>query len=538
MQVTKVIKKAIYWGHLPAALAFLILSFVILGPLLHRGYLLHYDMVFAPHFFVRWDLIRNKEALLNEVPFVFVLNALSFILPGDILQKLTLAFIFFFSGFSMYLTAPVKNKFAKFFAGFFYVVNPFVYDRFMAGHCLFLIAYALTPLAIYFFLRFYREPNQRNGVLVALMWTLCSIFSIHHFIILGIAFFVTGVFYIRNIRALAWTAGVILALFALNIWWLWPILASPQVLGYFGISHFYAFATRPDPQFGLFMNMLGMYGFWHKGWVLAKDFIPFWPFVWLIIIIPVLAGIGSLSVQTAAHRRVIFSLMAVSVVSLFMAAGPSQYTSGLNSWLFTNLPGFSALRESQKVLSLLIFAYAFIGSVGLEIILSGKSKRLQAGILGAFLLLTSFYAFPLFTQGNGQLKTTDYPKSWYRLAQTQAGKEKILVLPWEEYIQDSFFDKLTANPAVAFFGLNAIQSTDMKMKGVDTREKDETSRIVLATLDSKKPETWAKSLQKIGVKTILVLKTKKKRDYSFLLADKRFKLVDKDDFTTVISFTE
>lgn len=516
-------------------LGYLLLSLIIVGPLLQRGYILHYDMIFVPHSSFDWEGLKNGSILANSIPATYILKFFQLFLPGDIIQKIILVAILFFTACSMYFILPVKSRFAKFFGGLFYVLNPFVYDRFIAGHWLFLIGYALTPVVFYYFLRFYKRPSVKILIFTSLLWGIVSVFSIHHLVILGIPFLILGLFFVRSLKEFLLATGMVATVLVLNCWWLIPSLGSlPETIGQFDLSHFYVFDTLPDQKHGLLMNMLGMYGFWHKGWALSKEAIPLWPFFWFLSILPFLYGVGYMLVQKGKDKKIFLGLSLIVVVSLFIAAGPSAYTVSVNSWLYTHIPGFSGLREFQKVLSLLIFVYAYIGAIGLDKFFSDKKKNFRIVVLALLILSLAIYNIKFFSVGN-ELKTVDYPKVWYVQAEREKTKNsKILALPWELYIEESFVSKLVANPTKTFFGPRVIQSRDMKVKGVDTKEKDPVSKNILAILDSKDSNVWLEVMRKLDIKTIVILRTKEDNDYSFLLENSSFHLVGRDEFTTII----
>jgi len=523
------------YKNLIPLLGYLFLSLLIVGPLLQRGYILHYDMIFVPHVYFDWEGMKNGAVLANNIPTTYILKFFQFFIPGDVVQKIILIAVLFFTACSMYFTLPVKSRFAKFFGGLFYVLNPFVYDRFIAGHWLFLIGYALTPVVFYYFFKFYKNPSAKNLIFAGLLWGIASVFSMHHLVILGIAFLILGLFFLRSPKDFLLTGGIVATVLVLNCWWFIPSLtSSPEAIGHFDLSHFYAFDTLPDSKHGLLMNMLGMYGFWHKGWALSKEAIPLWPFFWFLTILPFLYGVGYMIVQKGKDKKIFLGLVLIAVVSLFITAGPSAYTASVNSWLYTHVPGFSGLRESQKVLSLLVFVYAYIGAIGLDKFFSDKKRNFRVVALAFLILSLAIYNIKFFSVGN-ELKTVNYPSVWYQQLESEKGRQsKILALPWEAYIEESFSDKLMANPTKAFFGPRVIQSRDMKVKGVDTKEKDAVSKEILSILDSKDTNAWLKTLKGLDIKTIVILKTKEHNDYSFLLKDSHFKLVGSDKFTIII----
>ena len=69
----------------------------------------------------------------------------------------------------------------------------------------------------------------------------------------------------------------------------------------------------------------------------------------------------------------------------------------------------------------------------------------------------------------GQLRSADYPASWYALNRrldAAPGNFKTLILPWHEYLYLNFAGRTVANPAPAFFDRPVISSDDPELLGV------------------------------------------------------------------------
>ncbi len=141
------------------------LALFILLPLMRPGYILTLDMIFTP-------TLRMPVEVNNSYLFYGLLHWLNYVLPSQVIQKLLLFGILVLSGVGAYrlvikLSSCQVFKLAgsesesdelsafnfqlstavwgAYFAGIFYMVNPFVYSRFMAGHYLVLLGYALMP---------------------------------------------------------------------------------------------------------------------------------------------------------------------------------------------------------------------------------------------------------------------------------------------------------------------------------------------------------------------------------------------------------
>src|SRR5580700_7820338 len=121
-------------------------ALIILGPLLGSGYVLTLDMVFTPR-------IRLPSHVSSSYLFYALLHILNFVVSSDVLEKLLLFAIVLVAGVGMHRLmnycsgklADVYQRLGAYFAGCLFVVNPFTYDRFMAGQFAVLLGYAFLP---------------------------------------------------------------------------------------------------------------------------------------------------------------------------------------------------------------------------------------------------------------------------------------------------------------------------------------------------------------------------------------------------------
>jgi hypothetical protein len=155
------------------------------------------------------------------------------------------------------------------------------------------------------------------------------------------------------------------------------------------------------------------------------------------------------------------------------------YANGITQtvvlWLARAMPGFKGLRETEKLIGVVAFAYAVLIAEGGEWLArfvreSFEGRKiavgLTAGVLALFIFL-GVHSMPLAF--GGQVVSTDYPASWYQARTAMALEAKadakvaprMLVLPWQAYLDLSFAgDHRVANPASLFFGDAAIVSAD------------------------------------------------------------------------------
>ena len=166
-------------------------------------------------------------------------------------------------GVGVYRLARAKlavDELAGIYAGTLYVVNPFVYDRYVVGHVHFLLAYGLLPWAASPLFDAIRAPSPRRAVVVGGWSGVLALVSVHA---LGIyALLVVATALAAQGRALArlafagiW-AGVALVLSA---YWVLPALFIHPGRD-IGAADLLEYETRPD-GFAVIPTLLAMSSF-------------------------------------------------------------------------------------------------------------------------------------------------------------------------------------------------------------------------------------------------------------------------------------
>ena len=121
------------------------LTLLALGPLLGRGYVLTYDMVFVPRLELTRGLLGLDTAVARAVPADLLVALASRLVPADLVQKLLLAGIFVGAAAGAARLTPARSPLARAAAAVLYAWNPFVYERLVMGHWGLLVAYAALP---------------------------------------------------------------------------------------------------------------------------------------------------------------------------------------------------------------------------------------------------------------------------------------------------------------------------------------------------------------------------------------------------------
>ncbi|HSK37222.1 MAG TPA: hypothetical protein VLA80_10840, partial [Actinomycetota bacterium] len=122
-----------------------VLALLALGPLLGRGYVLTYDMVFVPRLELTRGLLGLDTAVARAVPADLLVALVSRLVPADLVQKLILAGVFVGAAAGAARLVPTRSLAARAAAAVLYAWNPFLYERLVMGHWGLLVSYAALP---------------------------------------------------------------------------------------------------------------------------------------------------------------------------------------------------------------------------------------------------------------------------------------------------------------------------------------------------------------------------------------------------------
>lgn len=514
-----------------AVLVYALMAFLIVLPLLAPGYYLALDMQFGPQMFsdTKFDEFYGSmpSSYGAYFPLKMAMGAVSEIIGTEAVQKLLLFSIIFLCGISAHFSLPKEHGNARYAAGLLYMLNPFVYVRFLAGHWSFLLSYALWPLALLSFLQFMEKPKERGPfVKTALLVTLASISS-HGVIILLICFALALVFHTiwkgferQLFMPLAMLAGAILLM---NLYWIAPTLmlfdrtyapASPDS---------YLEDFKPQAMgMSLGASLASMHGFWRGGFIYTKDVFPLWWLPFFAILFASALGAIALFRGRAFHALLVLSIMAAGFLLALGDASPV-------SWMFTmfgeQLPIYMLFRDSQKFVGMLCLGYSILCSYGAHGLIESRPKWKNA-IIALVIIVPVLFNFGFFGY-IGQIRTTQYPADWAeaaRLVALDPSDFNVLILPpylYNTYSWSNSSQKTLASPAGAIFNKPIVVSLGVMTQHVYTDMRDPYGSYIDSIFKRRQfINNTAELLAPINVKYIVVLKEYADSD-SFLWLFKR-----------------
>lgn len=522
---------------------FFALAAVITYPLLKPGYILTLDAVITPK--VMFAPLTSSSFLYQNI-----LAVMNLFIPSYWIERIILFLIFSLSGWSMYRLIPEKYGIARYFGGLFYAVNPFVYERVMAGHWQFLLGYSIFPFVVGATVNFFRYPGRKNTCLLAFMTTLMFNTAIHYSLIFIAFFLIMAVIYayisLDDKEKLKEIAGnivffVVIA-FILNANWVVSSIVGASDISR-SISHFtvydlLSFPSVADRQFGLVFNLLSGYGFWaeiYHYFILPRDIIFFWPVLSAAVIL--ISGIGAYTTLKDTEKSklpIVITLLVIFLLAVDISAGIALNSfNQLYFLLYEKIPILRSLREPQKLVGIVMFCYAFFGSIGLYYILNKVKKGSLFFILySLFLVLPFIYTPTIFGGFWGQLNPVYYPSSWKEVNNIlNKDKDKFLALvfPWHQYITLKFNgNRASSNPAPYFFDKPVLSSQNFEATYLYSHDDRPEALHVSGLLSIQKKGVnllgqaigqrllWGESLAPINVKYIILAKEEDWKTYRFL----------------------
>lgn len=526
-----------------------VIALLIMRPFFGDGFLLLLDMPWTPNIQLS-DYLRNIDAGL---PLTLLFKMFSYFIPVYVIQKILLTLIFFLAGLSIYkLGRQYKTeRILAFAGGCFYMVNPWVYERFLAGHWKVFLGYAVFPLSLYLFDRVLKSPGKLNLAKFYIFLAVYPALSIHWAYISYLFLIIYGLVYLfknKKINSLikkdflVKMAVLVLAIIAFNSYWLFGFWGQDSVFPKIDEGDFRAFATVTDTNFGIYFNVLSLYGFWSAAWFLPKDILGMW---WLLSIFCIsLSALGLYSsLRSKRTFAYVITLLFGPLLVLSVGYG-SGFSQKITEAVYHLLPGFKGLRETEKLVGLLAFSYALLMPLGMERLFKLcaypiDGKKWRKGLAFLFLLvITYFSTFGIFNSFDKQLSLSKYPLGWYEaeeILSADTERQSVLVLPWKGYPRLSFAaNRRIANPARGFFSFPVVVSKTLDNKLIQEVEQPEWDNFVSSWQKGEKADgEVAKFLEEKDISHVILLKIEGWQDYLYLY-DREFLEKKYEDESIVI----
>jgi hypothetical protein len=380
---------------LPAVSA--LLALLILSPLLGRGFVLTYDMVFAPTQPLVPDSLGLGTSAGESVPADAVMSLFTAILPGDIVQKIILFLALMLGPWGAGRLVPTAALPVRIVAAVWYGWSAYVAERLFIGHWPYLVAYACLPWIAAAGLAMRRnEPKAlaklivacapaaitpTGGILAAVMAMVCA-----------------------GRQPLTVTAPAMVALNA--PWWipavLQPSLSSPDTVS--------AFAAASETWAPPVMSVLSTGGIWNTDVVPSSREMPLLPVFTLFVLLVAFIGLRAFAEKWLRALLILGAVGVVIAVSGTLPGGDSALR-----WAVEHIPGAGLLQDSQKYAAWWALPLAIGFALGVQV--ASKYLTNRVALIGIATLLPVMTLPDLAWAGFNRLETVRYPDDWTAVAQ-------------------------------------------------------------------------------------------------------------------------
>jgi len=412
---------------------------------------------------------------------------------------------------------------ALYVGGLLYVVNPFTYERFMAGQYGVLLGYALLPFIVRLLLEFADNPTRRRAIKATLLAVLMSILSlptIGEVVLLTVCIMAAAAWQQRKNHVMlgVYTKNMglgILAFCILGSYWLVPAIsgngAIATQLATFTTAHAEAFATVGGNILAKFMAVLRLQGFWaepHQLFMLPQDHTPAWGTIRLVIWAGVITGAV---LYWRGAKRLAATFTVAGLASAFIAVGAG-------SGLLTHL----GYREPQKFVGVLALVFAVFITAGAARVFAWaqtRSDTAYALTAGAAIFLVLLWTSTMYWGFAAQLRPRQYPEDWARANSyltVHNGEYTTVFVPWHQYMSFDFAGRIIATPATHYFDRPVITSNDPELGAITPPEHAQATRIGNAIKPTGDTRQLRAQLYNANVRYILLAKDFDFQKYAYL----------------------
>jgi hypothetical protein len=493
-----------------------------MAPLLARGYVLTYDMVFVPRLELTGNLLGLDVAVARAVPGDLLVALASRLVPADLVQKLILLGIVVAAGAGAARLTPTRRPAAKAAAAALYAWNPFVYERLVMGHWGLLAAYATLPFVaraatdlrtgtqgsvrrLVLTLAIAAAASPPGGLIAAAValcvaaappWSAQRAVALH------------GARALRFLRSTRGRVAVLLGVaLVVNAPWLVPSVLRPGGVPV-RAEGAAAFASRPDGPLGTVGSLVGLGGIWNA--FAVPPGLGSWPWVGGFVVVLAVAGAGLPVLWRRLPAGAAGGLLLAAGLGLVVAA--AYAVPGLRSLVdlvVVHVPGGGLVRDAQKFIAPLALVEAAAFGLGVERLVPALPPRwgraAAAGLVAAPVLLLPALAWG----AAGRLAAVPYPEAFAEARAAMAADPvpgAVLVLPWHLYMGFPWNgDRVVLDPAQRWFTRRAVGNDDLELAGTTVPGEDPYGARLGPLVAGTAP--LAPALPAAGVRYVLVFKT-------------------------------
>lgn len=426
------------------------MALVVLEPLLGRGFVLTYDMVFAPRQFLLPDSFGLGTALPRSAPADAVIGAFTTLVPGDVVQQLLLLGALVAGPLGAARLVPTESVGVRVVAAVSYGWTAYLAERLVMGHWPYLLAYAALPWVV---------ATSRSSAAKLVLASLPGVITPTGGMLVAAAGIAGG-----GVRRLKVTVPVAVVL---NAPWVVPALFHGGLSAGDGVP---AFAARGETWGGPVLSVLGLGGIWNAEVVPGSRANPLVPLFTIVAVGVALFGLRQIREGWATRITVLGALGVLLAVLPTLPGGRE-----LLGWTVANVPGGGLLRDSQKWVAWWALPLALGIAKAVERV--GRRSVVAAAVAIPVVLMPDF-AFAAW----GRLHTADYPADWARVSDILASdprKGDVVTQPFASFRQFGWnSDRTQLDPAPRFFPRPTVIDDTLYVNGEPVAGEDPRAKAV------------------------------------------------------------
>jgi hypothetical protein len=396
---------------------------------------------------VGFNPIYPAENLLHYLLLPFTFLELS----GLTVIKMILMFTLAFGGYFMYLFVRNSLKLKdipSLISGLFYTTTPVVFNKIAAGHIPYIIAYALSPLIMFYFVKYTNTLKTKHLIITSLLLSF-AIIQIQFAVMLALIIFLYAILIAEmKMRTFIKTFFLLTVIVLLtHLFWILPASVNSSALsatlssigGIDSLKHWITPFTNAFRMTGYasphFETILNNYSYKYI-WDICSSLLVIFSFSTLLIY----------------KRRIILLFAAISVITLIFLTISNLFWP-LIFFLYSTFPVFNLFREVYHLAFLMAFSYSVMLAFFLQSICTSKRlKTYLKYIVVSAILIIVIMNDPFIYSGNlsGQLQTYqpyDLDLNVINSYLNSSEDYRVLYLPM---LQPFKYDNLT------YYGINPI----------------------------------------------------------------------------------
>lgn len=466
------------------------LALLVFLPVLGRGFVLSYDMVFAPRQSLVPDALGLGSALPRSVPADAVIALATAVVPGDIVQKFLLLFALFLAAYGAARLVPTEHLGTRMVAATGYAWTAYFAERLFIGHWPLLLTYACLPWIVRAALSLREsEPKALARLVLACAPAVLTPPG-------GVLAALTAIV-LAGPRKLGHTIGIAVVL---NLPWLVPTLlySGGALSDPGGVA---AFSARAESWGPAILSVLGLGGIWNGDVVPGSRGAPMAPLLILVTLGVALAGLRPLARRwgTPPAR----ALLVLGVLGVLLAAlATLPFGEPVLSWAMEHIPGAGLLRDAQKWVAW----WALPVALGFALAIEAAASRLRTEA-ARIALVVAAALFPLLTMpdlawgGWGRIEAARYPEDWnavYRVLAEDDRPGDVVALPLSTFRSFAWNDHRTQlDPAPRALPKSVLIDDTLRVGGEEIAGED-------SRMDRVRASTSPGELAAAGIGWILV----------------------------------